>query len=449
MRQSKDHTLHHIVAGMWMVLIGLLMPKFIQAYDFGLISNINNSISYEDSGLLLFASTKLVLLNTIRSIPLYTGTFVMADGIYSFFKSRILGFVFPVVIIPIAYKIITLIYGISYDFGSPAYLTIFAIIIIQQATIKIRPILIKVVIIGLFLFGMQWLDVVPYLSLYGFGRGELSVTIKHIASFLDVSYLMNFIGLTFSVCIIFSSLILSHVVIGYYHRLFLMEDRRNQEERLQRIEMEAVKSRSLREIKNLVHDLKTPLVTIQGLSGVINLTVEDEKIREYTDRICNSAEKMSLMISEILYDHAMREISIEELFHFVGAQLSPEELGSKVQFDLSNQIKILGNKIRLSRALVNLIDNAVKAIHSETGMVRVNVWKENGLIFINVQDNGVGIAKDALDDIWNLGYSTKVGSTGLGLNFVRRVIEEHNGQVTIESEEGVGTEAQIILPEVS
>ncbi len=449
MTNYDSRNLQQIAIGLWMVLIGLILPRFIHAYDFGLISNINDSISNEDSGLLLFATTKLVLLNTIRSVPLYTGTFVMAEGLYSRFKSRLLGFIFPLIIIPTVYKFITLIYGISYDFGSPAYLTILAIIILQQATVKIRPILIKVVIIGLFLFGMQWLDVVPYLSVYGFGRGELSVTIKLIANFLNVSYLMNFIGLTFSIFIIINSLILSNVVIGYYHRLFLMEERRNQEERLRRVEVEAIKSRYLKEIKNIVHDLKTPLVTIQGLSGVIKLKVKDGKIIEYLERICNSAEKMSLMISEILYDNTMREILIEELFHFIDAQLSPEELGSKVQFDLSSDIKIFGNKIRISRAVINLIDNALKAIDPQTGLVLVKAWKENGVIFINIEDNGSGISKENLDYIWDVGYSTDTGHTGLGLNFVKRVVEEHNGQISIMSEVGKGTEAKISLPEVN
>jgi signal transduction histidine kinase len=287
------------------------------------------------------------------------------------------------------------------------------------------------------------------LSVYGFGRGEIALSIKQITEFLEADYMMNFVGMTFFVTVIVNAIILSKVVIEYYRRMFLMEESRKQEERLRQLEVEAVEARYLKEIKYLVHDLKTPLVSIQGLSGVIKLRVTDAKVSDYTDRISSSAEKMSLMISEILYEDAMREMTVSELFNFISAQLSPEELGARVRFELDDpDVIIYANKIRLSRALINLIDNGLTAVVAETGWVRVQVYGEVSRVTLVIKDNGIGIPETELAAIWKIGYTTGRGHTGLGLNFVKHVIEEHGGTITLVSVIGEGTTVTISLPEV-
>ena len=155
-------------------------------------------------------------------------------------------------------------------------------------TEDIKPIFIKILIISLFLFGIDWLDIVPYLSRYGFGRGEISISIKQATEFIGASNTMNFLGLSFSAIILVNAVILSQVVIGYYNRLKLIAETQDKEKRLKRVEVEAIESRYLQEIKHLVHDLKTPLVTIQGLSGVINIKSEDNKVIQYANKISDA-----------------------------------------------------------------------------------------------------------------------------------------------------------------
>lgn len=439
---------HKIAFGLGTVLFGLMLPHFFQARHLGILANVTNSIVSEDIGLLLIASVKLVFLNTIRAVPIYTGTFLMAEGVYILFQSRLLGFIISLVIIPLVYKLIALIYGISYDFGSPAYLTILAILVLHITTVQIKPIFIKIVIVTMFLFGVQWLDITPFLSIYNFGRGDLSLIVKRVALFLNGESILNFISLTFSVIISFNALILARVAIQYYNRLILIEERKSNEERLRQMEVEAVKSRYFKELKNLVHDLKTPLVTILGLSEVIRMKVGGEKIKEYCWRIANSSEKMNKMISEILNDNERREIPIKELFNFVAAQLSALEMEEKIKYKPLPDIKIYGNKIRISRAIINLINNSLNAVESDDGFIEVEVFKESDAVHIIIRDNGVGIEEEMKDKIWEVGFSSKKGHSGLGLNFVKQIVEEHYGEIFIKSESGKGTAARIILPEV-
>ena len=105
---------------------------------------------------------------------------------------------------------------------------------------------------------------------------------------------------------------------------------------------------------------------------------------------------------------------------------------------------ITGNKIRLSRAVINLITNAFNAVNKETGKIRLTVEEQEEFVCITVADNGTGIEPRKIEHIWELGYSEKQ-STGLGLPFVRQVIENHKGEVQVESEKGRYTKVIIYL----
>ena len=107
---------------------------------------------------------------------------------------------------------------------------------------------------------------------------------------------------------------------------------------------------------------------------------------------------------------------------------------------------ILGNKIRLSRAVVNLITNAWTAVDKGTGRLEVSVEQKEGMIYISILDNGSGMSPEEMEHMWELGYSGRQ-STGLGLAFTRQVVEDHGGRIRIESEKGKYTRAMIGLKE--
>jgi two-component system sporulation sensor kinase B len=446
----KETDKQRILAGLGIMICGLILPEYIQIYQFNVMNHLHESISNQNSGILIIASAKLVLLNTIRHVPIYTGAYVLGEGLDLKLPKYHFGFIISLLMIPIIYSVISSIYhNISLVFGGACYLTILTFFIVHRITEEIHSIFIKVIINNLFLFGMDWLDIVPLLSRYGFGKGEVAVIIKRVTEFIGANYIMNFIGFTFSLTIILTTMILLKVVIDYYHRLLLIEENERKEAILRRLQMEAVKSRYFLEIKHLVHDLKTPLVTIQGLSGVIKLKVKNAKVVEYVDKISSSAEKMSEMISEILNENKMKIIELQELINFIKIQLSLEETASQIIFQIPSDLSICANKVRLSRAIINLIANGLKAISPDTGQIVVKAWAADQKVLIMVKDNGVGISEDAINRVWEAGYTTGRENTGLGLNFVKEVIDNHQGNIMIESTVNVGTRVIISLPQAT
>jgi two-component system sporulation sensor kinase B len=446
----KETENQRIVVGLGIMICGLILPRYIQIYQFNVMNHLRESIANQNSGLLIIASAKLVLLNTIRHVPIYTGAYVFGEGLNLKFPKYHGGFIISLLLIPIIYSVISSIYyNISLVFGSACYLTLLTFLMVHRITEEINPIFIKVIINNLFLFGMDWLDIVPLLSGYGFGKGEVATIIKRVTEFIGAGYIMNFIGFTFSLTIILTTMILLKVVIDYYHRLFLIEENERKDAILRKLQLEAVQSRYFLEVKHLVHDLKTPLVTIQGLSGVIKLKVKNAKVSEYVDKIAGSAEKMSEMISEILNENKINLIDLEKLFNYIRIQLSLKETANEIIFQIPPNILIYANKVRLSRAIINLIENGLKAINPETGRIFVKAWAVESKVFIMVEDNGAGIPADAIHRVWEAGYTTGQENTGLGLNFVREVIDNHQGDITIESTVNVGTRVIISIPQAA
>ena len=101
------------------------------------------------------------------------------------------------IIIPSVYKIIYWIYNISYDFGVPAFIAVFSIILIEYLNFSNISLLKKSLIVVLLLLGVQWMDIIPSLSAYGFGRGEISSDIKIIAGFIGSTQILSFASITF------------------------------------------------------------------------------------------------------------------------------------------------------------------------------------------------------------------------------------------------------------
>ncbi|MCG8640284.1 MAG: hypothetical protein MI862_11125, partial [Desulfobacterales bacterium] len=143
-QEGKNYVLE-IWIGIGILLFSLILPKLLYTKMYGVLDIMNESISNQDSGLLLLASAELVISNTIRHVPIYAGVFILAEGLYSLLKIKQLGFIISLIVIPITYKCISIIYNISFIFGGPDYLTVFTILILHLVTVRIKPIFIKII----------------------------------------------------------------------------------------------------------------------------------------------------------------------------------------------------------------------------------------------------------------------------------------------------------------
>ena len=432
-----------IATGIALIFLGLSAPLLLTVKLFGIFPLMNESLAHSSSGALMTACFKLIALNTLRALPLYTGTLLLAQGmgIFSAGSSKLL-FVIPLVVIPIAYELIRIIYGIAYDFGIPAISLVLAVILMTKLENMTRKVLHKILVLGLLLFGVEWLDIVPLLSPYGFGRGEISTDLKKIAAFLGFEELLNVTGLFLFIICAANSFILAHLLSIYTKELRQSEQNRLYSE----LKLQTQENRSLREMQSLVHDLKTPLTAIQGLAGVLSIASESEQHRQYASRIVTSCENMSKMISEMLCDDTRQKICSKDLLEYAAAHV-PELSRVKYRFEIEEPLPyVFVNRIKMARALTNILDNAIDAVGQESGEIQVTIGTNNHYVLIEINDNGMGILPHHERLIWEPGFSTK-NSSGFGLPFVKETVEKNGGSIYIENVQHSGTRVVISLPE--
>ena len=211
--------------------------------------------------------------------------------------------------------------------------------------------------------------------------------------------------------------------------------------------IKALEDRVYQEVKSLVHDLKTPLVTIRGLNSLMLAAKGEGKLEEYSDRIENSVSKMSEMISSFLYESSRQKLKAAELISYIRAQLPLEDERIKFEITVEEGLPdIYINKIRVARAVINILENAIIAPCTHPyKVIKFSVIPAEKGIKITITDNGIGIKEIDLQRVWEVGYSTN-NTSGLGLPFAKGIIEDNGGTIEIQSKVDIGTAAAIFLP---
>lgn len=437
--------------GLFLIGLGLTAPIPFNVATFRIYEFLNQSVANYDAGELIIAAYRLVILNTLRALPHYLGVLILAESVIVSEKDRI-GQLFkgmlPLVIIPAVYRLISLIYGINYHFGIPALSILIFILYIEKVNYRRIKLTVKTIIISLLLLGVQCLDVIPGLSRYGFGRGESSSDIKMMAVFIGGEHVLTLVALSFCLVMVLCTYLIFKILADENRLKEVVEENRRVELELADARIKAVEARSSQEIHNLVHDLKSPLTSIQALVSVSELIAQNEEVRAYLSKIDGSVDALNRMISEILYEDQKNRITTEELMGYVFSQINRVE--ETYALDCLNRVpvqQVLVNKIRMSRALVNAIENAAWAVSDEGGSIGIAIEKEDdSFLCIRITDNGAGIPEPDLQRIWENGFSTK-NSTGMGMGFIRTVVEKHGGHIALESIVGTGTVLSIYLPE--
>lgn len=448
-RINIDFEKRKTLIGVILVFLGLTAPLIINVSNFGIIPLLENSILNSDTGDLMLAAFKLVILNSLRALPHYLGAFIIAESVIITLNGSITywlrGFV-ALIIIPVVYKLVYYIYNIGYDFGVPAVVAVFSIIMVEYLNFSNISLLKKSLIVILILLGVQWMDIVPALTVYGFGRGEISGDIKVIADFIGCRQILTFASITYFVVFLSIAFLVSKLLSDEEKLIATTERNKEIEKGLAEARLRALEARTTQEMQSLVHDLKTPLTSVQALAGVSQMISSDGKLKLYMEKIVESVDSINRMISQILYEDSKISTKTGELFEYAFSQLASDNNKSRISYINKCADKyIYINKIRFSRALVNVIHNALEAI-DDNGNIDINVQDENGKIIITIKDDGVGIEEENFEEIWKVGFSTK-NSTGLGLSFVAGVVHNHGGFLKLYSDKDKGTKFVLTLPE--
>ena len=440
--------------GIILVLIGLLMPLFLNVKLMGIYSDLSKATSEDEKIYVIIAALKLIFLNSIRAFPHYLGVFCIVESMDTSLikeKGKIIKPLLVFFLIILVYYLIELIYGIKYDFGIPAVLIIAMIIALDKIGFNIINFSKKAIMIFMLIAAIQCLDMIPSLSGWAFGRGEASNDIKMISDFLGANYFLQITAILLFVLLFSIAFELLKLIMDERRLLTINEEKEYNEKMLSKTRMQVLENRTYKELQNLVHDLKTPLTSALALVGVVKMNEENDKNVEYLSKIEFSIESMNQMISEILYEEHKSLITTKELVDYLLSSISSAEYALKVRVDnfVPNSI-INVNKIRFTRALINIFENSFYAIDKEEGKIilSINSIVKEKISYIQfiIIDNGSGISLDMLDRIWSSGFSSR-NSLGLGLKFVKEVVSTHNGTIEVNSIAKQGTTVIIHIPE--
>jgi signal transduction histidine kinase len=447
--QNKNHKLF-MLGGILLILLGLLFPFITQSFWFNVIFKIRKAISVGDSGHLILASASMCLMYAVQSTSLFLGAIL---SIYYTQLKLALGkismaFIFLMTII-IFHIINSLISQLPWEYATTILALVIALLIFTRLfgeTISFLQI--SIVSIQVF-FAFQWLNIMPLFSPYYIGQSDIPSSIKTAGLYLEAGTVMNFTGFAFFLPFIASAFITTTLFISYSQNIHIIRENYEKEREIQNIKAKALENRIYKEVKSLVHDLKTPLVTIRGLNSLLAVTKDSEKLYEYSGRIDNSVGKMTEMISSFLYETSKQKLRAAELINYIRAQLPVEDESIRIEINIADDLPdIYVNKIRMARAVINILENSILVPYThEYKQINFEAKTIKDGMKIIVRDNGIGIKAEDIEHIWKVGYSTN-NTSGLGLPFAKQIIEDNEGTITIASEQNQGTVVEIFLPAI-
>ena len=215
-------------------------------------------------------------------------------------------------------------------------------------------------------------------------------------------------------------------------------------------------------VANVSHELKTPLTVLRGYLEIMESNNSlPEKFVKPLEQMSLQSVRMQLIVSDLLYLAKLENnnsipkhepINVTHIVNTIIETIQPliEEKHHKVELDIDYSIDIVGAQTELHSAFSNLISNAIKYT-PENGLIRVH-WRNDGdKATFTVRDNGLGIAPQHVDRLTQRFYrvdtdrSRESGGTGLGLAIVKHVLQRHNAELEVNSEEGKGSEFKCIF----
>ncbi|CBK78207.1 UNVERIFIED_ORG: two-component sensor histidine kinase [Lacrimispora saccharolytica] len=217
-------------------------------------------------------------------------------------------------------------------------------------------------------------------------------------------------------------------------------------------------------VSNVSHELKTPITSIRVLADSL-MGMEDvpeELYREFLSDISDEIDRESKIIDDLLTlvkaDKSNAELNVEQiningLLEQILKRLRPIAKKRNIELVLESirEVSADVDEVKLSLALSNLVENAVKYNHEE-GWVHVTLDADHKFFYVKVSDNGIGISQEDQEHVFERFYrvdkarSRETGGTGLGLAITKSIILMHQGAIKLQSKEGEGTTFTVRIP---
>lgn len=238
--------------------------------------------------------------------------------------------------------------------------------------------------------------------------------------------------------------------------------------------MQLIKQRKISQIKsdfinNMTHEFKTPIATINlALDSIKNPAIigDQEKVMRYLNMIKDENKRMHAQVENVLQISKLEKnelnirkdrINLNDLIEdaISHVELMVEDRKGYVKTHLEAQYSfVLANESHFTNVIINMLDNAIKYSSEEP---KIDVYTKNvgNSILLKVADQGDGMSKQVQKHVFEKFYREHTGNVhnvkghGLGLAYVKRIVEDHQGQISVESEKGKGSTFTIKLPLIS
>jgi len=215
-------------------------------------------------------------------------------------------------------------------------------------------------------------------------------------------------------------------------------------------------------VASVSHDLRTPLSALQGQIDVLLAQPSaDSNTKESLKRMQKEVRRLIRMANNLLLNAQLesqpafihRQVNLRELLEEIVGELAALAQGLDLALLASDDVVVSGDHDLLKQMVLNVVDNALKYT-PKGGQVELAVSYEDGWAVVEVSDSGRGISQEHLPHVMEpfyrgnaSGRSTEAeAGAGLGLAIVKQVVELHDGQIEIHSQEGIGTRVKIRLP---
>ena len=272
-------------------------------------------------------------------------------------------------------------------------------------------------------------------------------------------------GLMIKLMLAFILVVCSVITFTYISRL--KELNRNNEAFQQAIERveHANQAKSLF-LATMSHELRTPMNGVLGMAQIAQEETKEVHTQEHIKMIIHSGEHLVTLLNDILDFSKVEQgkmvlennpFELADIILPLEQSLAPLANNKNIQFEIENDIphhlRLTGDSSRIRQILFNLAGNAIKFTNEGDVKVRFEILSSSDSgIKITVTDTGIGIARNKLVGIFTpfeqaeLSTTRKYGGTGLGLSIVKQIIDLMNGEISVFSQLGVGTQFTLTLP---
>ncbi|WP_028579151.1 two-component system sensor histidine kinase NtrB [Desulfogranum japonicum] len=207
----------------------------------------------------------------------------------------------------------------------------------------------------------------------------------------------------------------------------------------------------------VAHEVRNPLSSIKGLALLLkNKFSPGSKEQDTADLLIQETERMNRTITEML--SLTRPMTLHREVLYIGPLLTKSldflrteclSRGVHVKLEVEENLPaVLGDRDRLNQVFMNIFLNSLQAME-DGGQLNVSAFftfRAVPKLVISIQDTGEGMDKETLDQVFYPYFTTKKHGTGIGLAITQKIMADHNGDITIESQQGKGTLVNLILP---